>query len=70
MQRVGQSVFAILLLLLGVALAKVVELGLQTRRAIQIGRALGANLLQLRLQIGDARRSLPADSSSSAGGNS
>ncbi len=49
LQCIRQSVVAIVLLLLGVALAKVIELGLQTRRTIQKSRAFGASLLQFGL---------------------
>src|SRR5271165_6472249 len=49
LQGVGERVVAILLLLLGVALAKVVELGLQARQAIQIGGTFSLSLLQVGL---------------------
>jgi hypothetical protein len=37
-----------------IALAEVVELGLQPRCAVKIGRALGASFLQLSFHLGDA----------------
>ena len=73
LERVGESVVPVFLLRLGVALAEVVELGLQPRRAVKISRALGFDLLQFRLRLvrrDSAGRSARAGSSSSSAGGS